>query len=217
MNPYISFYRLQPSLGNTDKCSETRRRNPRVSRQSCRYHQDCAGAARLARHTQEGREASLDQESMHPMSPRFVVVLIALLLLMALAPSFAEIYTEWLWFGETGYQSVFLTSLVTKGVLGLGVFLIAFGVLFANLRLAVDGSRRRRPRPDRKAWTHWQSRRRDTTRDPFKPSAGATGRHTATKSRSSATYLSSYNARTVATELISLDIAPGGDTCPARP
>ena len=74
---------------------------------------------------------------MHPMSPRTVFVLTALLLLMALLPAFAEIYTDWLWFGETGYQSVFLKGLATKGVLGVGVFLIAFGVLFANLRLAV--------------------------------------------------------------------------------
>ncbi len=73
------------------------------------------------------------------MSRRFVLVLIALLSLMVLLPSFANIYTEWLWFGETGYQSVFLTSLATKGVLGGGVFLIAFGVLFANVRLAVRG------------------------------------------------------------------------------
>ena len=54
------------------------------------------------------------------MSRRFVLVLIALLSLMVLLPSFANIYTEWLWFGETGYQSVFLTSLATKGVLGGG-------------------------------------------------------------------------------------------------
>ena len=71
------------------------------------------------------------------MSTRLVCVLIALLL--ALLPPFAGFYTEWLWFGETGYQSVFLKSLTTRGVVGVGVFAIAFAVLFLNLRLAVRG------------------------------------------------------------------------------
>ena len=75
------------------------------------------------------------------MPTRLVFVLIALLLLIAL-PSFAEIYTEWLWFGEVGYQSVFLTSLTTRGLVGVGVFAIAFAVLFLNLRLAVRGPNR---------------------------------------------------------------------------
>ena len=75
------------------------------------------------------------------MPTRLVFVLIALLLLIAL-PSFAEIYTEWLWFGEVGYQSVFLTSLTTRGLVGVGVFVIAFAVLFLSLRLAVRGPNR---------------------------------------------------------------------------
>ncbi len=74
------------------------------------------------------------------MSTRLVCVLIPLLL--ALLPPFAGFYTEWLWFGETGYQSVFLKSLATRGMLGVGVFLIAFGILFANLRLALRGPHR---------------------------------------------------------------------------
>ena len=54
------------------------------------------------------------------MSTRLVCVLIALLL--ALLPPFAGFYTEWLWFGETGYQSVFLKSLATRGMLGVGMW-----------------------------------------------------------------------------------------------
>ena len=61
---------------------------------------------------------------------------------MILLPSFAQIYTEWIWFGETGYQSVFLTSLATRGLVGVGVFAIAFTTLFLNLRLAVRGPNR---------------------------------------------------------------------------
>ena len=72
------------------------------------------------------------------MPKRLAFVLVALLLLVAL-PQFAEIYTEWLWFGEVGFQEVFLKSLLTKGVLGIAVFATAFAWLFANLRLAVQG------------------------------------------------------------------------------
>ena len=75
------------------------------------------------------------------MPVRFLGALIALLLLVAL-PSFAQLYTEWLWFGETGYQSVFLKSLTTRGMLGLGVFAAVFVVLLGNLRLAIGGANR---------------------------------------------------------------------------
>ena len=72
------------------------------------------------------------------MPIRLIIALLALLLLISV-PSFAEIYTEWLWFGETGYQPIFLKSLTTKGLLGIAVFLGAFAFLFANLRLASRG------------------------------------------------------------------------------
>ena len=75
------------------------------------------------------------------MPTRFVVALIALMMMVAL-PSFAQLYTEWVWFGEIGYQSVFFKSLTTRGLLGVGVFALAFVFLFANLRLAVRGQNR---------------------------------------------------------------------------
>ena len=75
------------------------------------------------------------------MPVRLFGAVIALLVLVGL-PSFAQLYTEWLWFGETGYQSVFLKSLTTRGLLGLVVFAAVFGVLFANLRLALGGADR---------------------------------------------------------------------------
>ena len=75
------------------------------------------------------------------MPMRIVLTVTALLLLVTL-PSFAHLYTEWLWFGETGYQSVFLKSLTTKGLVGVGVFAAAFLVLFGNLRLAARAQRR---------------------------------------------------------------------------
>ena len=69
---------------------------------------------------------------------RFVYALIALLLVVAL-PSLAELYTEWLWFGETGYQSVFLKTLAAKGLIGAAVFVPAFLFLLGNLRVALRG------------------------------------------------------------------------------
>ena len=75
------------------------------------------------------------------MPTRFVFALIALMVMVAL-PSFAQLYTEWVWFGEIGYQSVFFKSLTTKGLLGVGVFALAFVFLFANLRLAMRGPNR---------------------------------------------------------------------------
>ena len=72
------------------------------------------------------------------MRTKFIIALLAILLLVTL-PSLAGLFTEWLWFGEVGYQSVFVTSLATKGFLGLLAFIGTFAVLFANLWLAVRG------------------------------------------------------------------------------
>ena len=70
------------------------------------------------------------------MRARIPLILAGFLLLLVL-PAFAEFYTEWLWFGETGYQQIFLRSLTTKVLLGAGVFAAAFLLLLGNLRLAL--------------------------------------------------------------------------------
>ena len=75
------------------------------------------------------------------MRTKLIVGLFAILLLVTL-PSGAEIFAEWLWFGEVGYQSVFIKSLMTKGLLGLLAFVGTFAMLFANLRVAVSGPNR---------------------------------------------------------------------------
>ena len=71
------------------------------------------------------------------MPIRFIIITLFALLLLIVLPSFAEIYTEWLWFGETGYQDIFLKSLTTKGLVGIVGFLFALFVLFVNFRLAI--------------------------------------------------------------------------------
>ena len=69
---------------------------------------------------------------------RYLYALIALIFVVAL-PSLAEFYTEWLWFGETGYRSVFLKTLAVKGLIGVAMFVPAFLFLLGNLRRALRG------------------------------------------------------------------------------
>lgn len=71
------------------------------------------------------------------MNRRFwpVVGIIALFLLI-FGSSIARFYTDWLWFGEVGYRSVFWTTITTRLGLGLAGGLIFFLILFTNLWLA---------------------------------------------------------------------------------
>ncbi len=63
-----------------------------------------------------------------------LIVLLAVLGMAVVAPSLATIYTDWLWFGETGYQGVFWTSLTTRLLLGIGAAAFAFLFVYVNLR-----------------------------------------------------------------------------------
>ena len=72
--------------------------------------------------------------------PIVIVAALAVLLLVLSVPSLSELYTEWLWFGVTGYQQIFLQTLRTKILLGGAAFLLSFAFLLTNLRLALGGS-----------------------------------------------------------------------------
>src|SRR5918993_5729828 len=52
-------------------------------------------------------------------------------------PAVVTFYTDWLWFGEMGYQAVFVKMLTTQGTLGGGAALAAFGFLLVNMRVAM--------------------------------------------------------------------------------
>ena len=67
---------------------------------------------------------------------RRIPIGVALLFAFFLVPSSVEFYTDWLWFGEVGYQHVFLRALSIKSALGAVVFGAAFAFLFINLRVA---------------------------------------------------------------------------------
>ena len=75
---------------------------------------------------------------------RLTVIGIALLLFLA-GPSFVRLYTDWLWFGEVGYQSVLATMLSSQGTLFTIVFVGMFVWLALNFRLAVGGLTDARP------------------------------------------------------------------------
>jgi uncharacterized membrane protein (UPF0182 family) len=66
---------------------------------------------------------------------RFSLVVVALVLFLA-APSFVRFYTDWLWFGELGYQYVLATMLRSQGTLFTIVFVGMLVWLAANLRIA---------------------------------------------------------------------------------
>ena len=67
---------------------------------------------------------------------RIAGALIVVLLFLA-GPSLLRFYTDWLWFGEVGYQHVFATMLRTQGTLFTAAFVIAIGWFLLNLRLAL--------------------------------------------------------------------------------
>jgi hypothetical protein len=71
------------------------------------------------------------------------VLLVAAIALFAVVPSVATFYTDWLWFGEVGYQSVFTTRLATQAGLFSTALLVVFGLLGANLVVALASARRR--------------------------------------------------------------------------
>ncbi|MHB0867056.1 MAG: UPF0182 family membrane protein [Thermoleophilia bacterium] len=64
------------------------------------------------------------------------VISAILFLLFILVPSLVYLYTEWLWFGEVGFSSVFTTILWTKIWLGLVAGAFFFAVVYANILIA---------------------------------------------------------------------------------
>ena len=61
----------------------------------------------------------------------------AFLMLAIVLPAAVTFYTDWLWFGETGYQEIFVKRLTAQAALGGGALAVAFGVLLLNLRIAM--------------------------------------------------------------------------------
>ena len=67
--------------------------------------------------------------------------LLALALLL-IVPSAAVYYTDWLWFRELGYESVFLRQLNAQGTVFVATFAVVFVFLYVNFRIAQSALRR---------------------------------------------------------------------------
>lgn len=77
------------------------------------------------------------------MTPAARNILITIGALLVGVPWFATFYTDWLWFGETGYQAVFLRTLTAQSSLFVAGFLVALLVVAPNLLLAMRSAKRR--------------------------------------------------------------------------
>jgi uncharacterized protein len=77
--------------------------------------------------------------------PGRIAVVVGLVLIALIAPSLVKFYTDWLWFGEVGYQQVFTTMLRSQGLLFVIAFAVAVVWLAANIRVAVAGIGNLRP------------------------------------------------------------------------
>jgi uncharacterized membrane protein (UPF0182 family) len=76
------------------------------------------------------------------LSLRTVLILAVAGLLLFGVPLLVRLYTDWLWFGEVGYEQVFLRTLGARALLGGVVFLFAAAVLYGNLRVVRKTLRR---------------------------------------------------------------------------
>jgi len=78
------------------------------------------------------------------MAPTWRSALVGAFLLVAVVvPAAVTFYTDWLWFGETGYRDVFVRTLTAQAVVSTAGFVAAFAFLLANLRFAATALRSR--------------------------------------------------------------------------
>lgn len=66
----------------------------------------------------------------------FQISFLVLLFLFIFGGMIARFYTDWLWFGEVGYTSVFWTKIINKLVLGVIGGLLFFIIVYTNLWIA---------------------------------------------------------------------------------
>ncbi len=73
-------------------------------------------------------------------NPLLVMLIIAgTLVLLTAIPSLVRLAADWYWFSALGFQTIFVTTLTTKLVLGVLVGVVSFAFFFTNLRLAQRG------------------------------------------------------------------------------
>jgi hypothetical protein len=68
--------------------------------------------------------------------PRTGLVILAVFLFLSIVGQAVPLYTDWLWFDEVGFVSVFTSILALRGWIVLGVGLVVLVFLFVNLGVA---------------------------------------------------------------------------------
>lgn len=68
-----------------------------------------------------------------------ILLLVAFFLVVTGFPTLVQLVADWYWFQALGFQTVFLTALGTKIIVGVGVGALAFAFFFFNLRIAQRG------------------------------------------------------------------------------
>jgi uncharacterized membrane protein (UPF0182 family) len=77
------------------------------------------------------------------MRVRALPLVVTAVVLFFMLPSLIEFYTEWLWFGELGFQHVILRVWTTRSWLVLAAFIVIYAFLLANLVVAFRALTRR--------------------------------------------------------------------------
>ena len=80
-----------------------------------------------------------------PQRPLRALIIALVLIVFFFGPALVTFYTNWLWFGEVGYQQVFATMLRAQGTLFTIVFALSALWLTSNLRLALGAIGNIRP------------------------------------------------------------------------
>src|SRR5688500_9106380 len=78
------------------------------------------------------------------MAKRRLLFFLLLIILTTAVPALAELYTDWLWYREVGFEQVFLKSISAGSVVTTGSGLVVFVLIAGNALLALRGLR---PRP----------------------------------------------------------------------
>lgn len=76
---------------------------------------------------------------MPKLTPRSRIMIgsaLAVIVLLLIGPRLIDGYVDWLWFGELGYRSVFVTTLLTRLIAFVVVGLVVGGIVFAALAMA---------------------------------------------------------------------------------
>jgi uncharacterized membrane protein (UPF0182 family) len=81
-----------------------------------------------------------------------LIVLLVLFVVLPLGGQALTLYTDWLWFHEVGFASVFTTILSAKAVLALAGGAVVFVLLYVNLRLTARGRARSSEPPESEEW-----------------------------------------------------------------